>query len=469
MLDLTSKRLWFKSKVGFEEPNQVDLENNIMCLHTCSNLNEDKLMVQDCSGHNIFYDNPFVKNGLNFYAGVPLITPGGRVGTLCVLDSRKKELDQRQIETLQRLSRQIVYLMEFKVTSSRMTILQERNVMLQSQLEEKTHVLGVVSHDIRQPLTSITASSEMLLMNKDLDASQTELVRNNLSSAKYISSLVGELLEVVKYDTYNNNSDTKTNLLELEMVEMVTFIQQILMKHAMSAKKKNIFIKFGVEVCPPDHCTDDTTNAATTSPKQRPCSFEEHCRRSILWWDDSDDSHNLRTLPVITCFIDQVKMEQVVNNLISNAVKFSAYDSTCEVLIGRKDDSRVFVSVKDYGQGIPEQEIHKLFKPFEKIAGVKPTGGESSTGLGLNIVKNIIDAHQGKINVLSIVGEGSTFTITLPTHSLPCRIPQPIQSTLTRHPTQPNLNAAVEHDAKKLNILIADDYDVNRSLIVRIF
>jgi two-component system sensor histidine kinase/response regulator len=112
---------------------------------------------------------------------------------------------------------------------------------------------------------------------------------------------------------------------------------------------------------------------------------------------------------------DKPKIEQVLNNLISNAVKFSKPDTVINVSIF-SDHSDVTVSVADNGPGIPYSEQKLLFKPFEKLS-VKSTAGESSTGLGLSIVRNIIVAHGGKIWVESEEGKGSTFYFTLPERS----------------------------------------------------
>jgi signal transduction histidine kinase len=110
--------------------------------------------------------------------------------------------------------------------------------------------------------------------------------------------------------------------------------------------------------------------------------------------------------------IDPVKIEQVLNNLISNAIKFSFPNTTIKVFV-KKGINELLFGVKDTGQGIPATEINKLFIPFEKLS-VKSTAGEKSTGLGLVIVKKIMEAHKGRVEVDSQQGKGSTFTCTLP-------------------------------------------------------
>jgi signal transduction histidine kinase len=115
-------------------------------------------------------------------------------------------------------------------------------------------------------------------------------------------------------------------------------------------------------------------------------------------------------LPLVT--MDPDRINQVVNNLITNAVKFS-YPNTVITLRAQAEDNTVAISVQDQGQGIPAKDLGKMFTEFGR-ASVRPTAGEKSTGLGLAIVKRMVEAHGGRIWVESQVGVGSTFTFTLP-------------------------------------------------------
>jgi signal transduction histidine kinase len=109
---------------------------------------------------------------------------------------------------------------------------------------------------------------------------------------------------------------------------------------------------------------------------------------------------------------DPARMEQVLNNLIGNAVKFSG-DGTRVTVRVECAAACVRVSVADQGPGIPEGELRTIFKEFHR-GTARPAAGERSTGLGLAIARRIVEAHGGTIGVESEVGKGSTFFFTLP-------------------------------------------------------
>jgi two-component system sensor histidine kinase VicK len=114
----------------------------------------------------------------------------------------------------------------------------------------------------------------------------------------------------------------------------------------------------------------------------------------------------------VYALINHEKFPRVIDNLISNAIKFSKETDNVEVHLTRQKND-IIIAVKDQGLGIPKALIPKL---FERFSGAGRTGlrGEQSTGIGLSIAKEIIESHGGTITVESQEGKGSTFTITLP-------------------------------------------------------
>lgn len=110
--------------------------------------------------------------------------------------------------------------------------------------------------------------------------------------------------------------------------------------------------------------------------------------------------------------LDISKGMQIINNLISNAMKFTPRGGKIELIVTHKE-KRIYLEIKDNGQGIKEEELEKIFEKFQKTS-TKSTEGEKSTGLGLAIVKQLVDMHKGNIHVKSKYGEGTSFIIDLP-------------------------------------------------------
>ncbi len=237
--------------------------------------------------------------------------------------------------------------------------LQKKNVQLDQLNNLKNQFLGMAAHDLRNPISSIIMFSEFVLESDDYHISEElrmimDVIR---TSSGFMLHLLEELLDVVKIESGKLQ-------LNYEKVNFETFLKKNTEINALLAAKKEIKLVLNIP----------------------------------------------QPLPEIA--IDPIKIEQVLNNLISNAIKYS-HNKTTVTINAFSTGQYVLVSVQDQGQGIPENEIQKVFVPFSKIS-VKGTAGEKSTGLGLSIVKRIITGHLGRIWVESEPGKGSTFSFTLP-------------------------------------------------------
>lgn len=237
--------------------------------------------------------------------------------------------------------------------------LQKKNAELKKAIDLKNHFLGIASHDLRNPLGVIMGFSEILIDDLKANASEDtiEMLESIMTSSEFMLKLLNDLLDV---------SALESGKMKLEIVktDFLGLIKKIIEFNNVLSNKKNI----SIELC---------------------------CAKNI---------------PEV--MIDTGKIEQVLNNLISNALKFSHAGTKISINISVKENN-VIVGVTDEGPGIPKAEIEKLFKDFEKTT-VQSTGGEKSTGLGLSIVKKLIIAHKGQIWVESELGKGSTFFFSLP-------------------------------------------------------
>jgi signal transduction histidine kinase len=111
---------------------------------------------------------------------------------------------------------------------------------------------------------------------------------------------------------------------------------------------------------------------------------------------------------------DEARLRQVIENLISNAIKFSPHGTKINVCLTASDEKGlVRFSVQDEGPGLTDDDKSKVFGHFQKLSA-RPTGDEHSSGIGLAIVKQIVELHGGHIAVESEVGKGATFVVELP-------------------------------------------------------
>ena len=118
-------------------------------------------------------------------------------------------------------------------------------------------------------------------------------------------------------------------------------------------------------------------------------------------------------LPYLEARGDSDRLIQCIGNLIGNAVKYSDDDAPIDVR-DVYDDSQIAISVIDHGQGIPDDQQERIFQRFTRAEGVQLPKGQSSTGLGLSIVKMLMERMGGSISVSSKSGEGSRFSLYLP-------------------------------------------------------
>jgi signal transduction histidine kinase len=240
--------------------------------------------------------------------------------------------------------------------------LTKKNLELARLNDQKNQFVGMAAHDLRNPLEVILTYSEFLLdEGACLPPEHLELVRTIHGSSAFMLALVNDLLDISKIEAGRLELD----LLRVDLGELTA--RNVALNQVLAAKK-------GTE---------------------------------IVFRQEGEISRIL---------VDAAKIEQVLNNLIGNAVKFSPPGSTVEVRLAPDGDEWVVLSVTDQGEGIPLHEVdqmEKLFSPFERTR-VRSTGGEKSTGLGLAIVKSIVAGHQGEIRVESEPGQGTTFHVLLP-------------------------------------------------------
>jgi signal transduction histidine kinase len=117
--------------------------------------------------------------------------------------------------------------------------------------------------------------------------------------------------------------------------------------------------------------------------------------------------------PNFVTMCDADRMREAIDNLVSNAIKYSPIGGKIRLVVSHENNSTI-IRIADQGAGLSPEDLGRLFGRFQRLSA-KPTAGESSTGLGLSIVKRIIDMHGGQVTADSAgPGQGSTFTVVLP-------------------------------------------------------
>ncbi|MFQ3574085.1 MAG: HAMP domain-containing sensor histidine kinase [Thermodesulfovibrionales bacterium] len=232
-------------------------------------------------------------------------------------------------------------------------------IKLNKELERlndiKNQLLGMAAHDLRTPIGAIKSYSEFLLeeTSEKLDTEHIYFLTTIKSLSDFMLRLLNDLLDVSIIESGKIN-------LDLRQTDPISLIKDSINILKVFADKKSISIKF----LPPPKIPD--------------------------------------------IYVDPIRIRQVLDNLLNNAIKFSPKGSTVLMEITDYDEDRLKISISDEGRGIPEAEMDKLFKPFSKTS-TEPTGGEKTTGLGLSIAKKIIDAHGGRIYAENREGGGSVF------------------------------------------------------------
>jgi signal transduction histidine kinase len=215
-------------------------------------------------------------------------------------------------------------------------------------------LIKIVAHDLRNPIGAVSTISSMLA-RKDLGDDNNELVKMMQTSAGNSLNLIGELL---KTDFDQQQS------LDKEELDLKALLQQCVQLLSFRARDKNQQI---------------TLNTADEP---------------------------------IKIYIDKEKINRVINNLVTNAFKFSPDGAIISVAVAQVENTAV-ITVTDAGIGIPAVMQHKIFDPFT-TARRKGTSGEQPFGLGLYISKQIVEAHHGKIGFKSAQGAGTEFFVELP-------------------------------------------------------
>jgi len=274
-----------------------------------------------------------------------------------ILEEKKNELEKiveektTDLRDKQRMTEHL--LVETKKTNLN---LERANEELRNVNKLKSDILSIAAHDLKNPLSSIIGFAEIMKEELPLNSPEYKMAKIIYESSIVMSKLIMDILDSAVVEG--------TNLkMKIETVDIAEIIERLVIENSHAANKK---------------------------------------QQEIIFTTDKDYEVEA----------DSRWIREAIDNLINNAIKYSPNKKKIFISISGNQNN-VQIRVKDEGPGLTDDDMKNLFNKFQRLSA-KPTGGESSTGLGLSIVKEIINLHNGKIWAESEYGHGSTFIIELP-------------------------------------------------------
>ena len=357
-----TERQWFKARVGLEATETA--RNISFCTQTI--MQREPFIVADARNDARFAANPLVTGAPNiaFYAGWPLVASDGHaLGSLCVIDRVPRELSANQLATMAKLAKQTMLSIELHraVTRGGVAVPHLVGQLLSSNAEFRKQELAreelaqLVVHDLKNPLTAITANAALVLESELLGREDRDALADVLAAAARMQAMLIDLLDI--------GLGTSSSLVACRKRIDATG----LMRGAVQ------------EVAGRPHHDEATVQVS--------CPAEP-----------------------IEVFADAGLLSRILGNLVTNAQRYAPASSEVTVALEQTEDGLLF-TVADLGTGIPDSDKQRV---FEKYAQLEKQSARSNRGLGLAFCKLAAEAHGGRIWVEDNEPTGARFCVLIP-------------------------------------------------------
>ena len=347
---IDNTRQWLKS--GYGVPQGENPRELTFCNHTITKP-EGHMVVENATEDERFKDNPFVVNAPNvgFYAGVALVdSENYALGTLCVIDMKPGVMNEKELKTLKTLANHVVSLLELRKKNKQ---LEDAKKLLVEKNKNLSSFAQVASHDIKSPLNNICLLSESLVngYGDGLGDDGKEILEYLKKSSNKLKSLVDGILKHSRGEEIVEHE--KANLMLNDVLDEVVDIVQFEKPYVLQKPDETIKIT-----------------------------------------------------------INRVAFEQILINLITNAVKYNDKEECILDFSWEETETHLVFSLKDNGPGIPKEKQESIFEIFTTL-GQNDSFGYPGNGIGLATVKKLVELQGGEISVSSILGQETTFTFSL--------------------------------------------------------
>lgn len=222
--------------------------------------------------------------------------------------------------------------------------------------ELKTRMIRMASHDLKNPLSRITGYADLILMRDNLNDRVTKFTRYIAQAGEEMAQIINDILDL---------EQLRDGVVPYESIDFAKLVREIITRHEPDAERK----------------AQTLTDRVSTNALQVQGNYRQ--------------------------------LSQVVSNLLSNAIKYTPEDGSVSVILEDSKTATLQLAIRDTGYGISKEAQAELFTPFYRVR-TKDTAHISGTGLGLSLVKSVVEKHNGRVWVESQEGEGSTFFVELP-------------------------------------------------------